>query len=596
MKKAFLLLFLLISASSFAQDTLQTKTIFLKKNYNFSIDTVNDTSFFHIHQYEIGFKYFGLDIGNGFSSFYNFQTSLFIPNKPFWLMPFQAYYSEIDDRYMHTRYPFTRLRLIANTNRTHNEEIVNVLHSQNINKQWNFMIDGVSNKRISKLPHQDNRYHYLYASTNYLGNRYQCWANYYFSRLKTKENGGVQSPSFLTDSLYPYENALVYLTKASNKYTIQQANFEQLFTFSKKDSISSNHKLWILQRLNWNKAKKTYNDFAIDTVYYHNIFLDSTKTYDSLFFQYTQFAVGLSYKNNSAKTSGINVLFNYHNQESYSYQLPIVRDGTSAEFYLWKKWKSHYLAFLSSVGLSGYLIQNFSFQLYSFRTFSVGQDKFQWKTLLSVEQKEPDIFLQHFSSNHFRWSHQFPFSQFYLIETSIQNSSAKMKLFYKYGQQLIIFDTNATPKLLTNASFMGSEISKLFKISHLYSYHRIQALWASTSHIRIPPLSAYHSLYLQSKLFKKVLTLQLGFDVWYHSPFKTLAYSPVLNTFYLSDKKTDWYPVIGAFLNAQLKRAQFFIKIDHINHQWQKSNFFLLESYPLSPRMVKFGIFWNFYD
>lgn len=149
-----------------AQDTLPPKTLFLTKNNDLTVDTINDTLFFHIHQYEANFKTFGINTGNGISPFYDFSNGYLLEH-PFWLSPFSIYYSKIQQRYIHTRYPYTQLRLIANTNRTFNEEIVSVLHSQNIQKKWNILFNGESNKRISKIPHLENRFHYLYASTNY---------------------------------------------------------------------------------------------------------------------------------------------------------------------------------------------------------------------------------------------------------------------------------------------------------------------------------------------------------------------------------------------------------------------------------------------
>ncbi len=597
MKIVFFLFFICSYSLFLAQDTLSPKTVFLKKHNDLIVDTINDTLFFHIHQYEANVKTFGISTGNGISPFYDFRNGYLLA-QPFWLSSFSFYYSKIQQRYIHTRYPYTQLRLIANTNRTFNEEIVSVLHSQNINKKWNILFNGESNKRIGKIPHQENRFHYLYASTNYQGNQYQLWANYYYSRIKTKENGGVSNPSFLTDSLFPYENAQVFLTQAGNRYTIQHASIQQLFTFSKADSTSHQYRFWWIQKVSFDRAKKIYTDVMPNISFYRNIYYDSLKTYDSLFYEQQRYSVGLLFANSVINGTGFQFLINNLQQKTYTYQHLSLQSGWSADINFTKQFDKQTLLFDASYGFYGYLNKAFKGQIMSLRKVQMFKQWNSWITSVMIEKKETDIFLQQFYTNHFRWNKNISYTTQYTAETYVTHRNNTLKLFVRRINNFVCFDTTIQPVVVSSANIAGSELSKLFQIRNVFTYHKILAQWHNNSNIHLPWLSAYHSLYIQQKFFKKILTIQLGADVWYHSTYSVLSYSPVLNTFYQSNNSAEagFYPVCSVFLNASLKRARFFVKIDHLNHQWNKANFFLINKYPLPPRMLKFGIFWNFYD
>jgi hypothetical protein len=108
---------------------------------------------------------------------------------------------------------------------------------------------------------------------------------------------------------------------------------------------------------------------------------------------------------------------------------------------------------------------------------------------------------------------------------------------------------------------------------------------------------AYESLYFQNYLFKKVVTFQAGFDVYYFTGFNGLAYMPATGEFHLQDKQVIGnYPFIDIFFSFKLKRAYFFIKMEHVNKGMTGDNFYLVPDYPMAPRAFKWGLKWNLFD
>lgn len=116
----------------------------------------------------------------------------------------------------------------------------------------------------------------------------------------------------------------------------------------------------------------------------------------------------------------------------------------------------------------------------------------------------------------------------------------------------------------------------------------------------LPELSAYGNLYMKFGLAKKVLQIEMGADVRYFSKYYAPDYSPAIGQFYNqnpNDKiEIGAYPIVNVYANLHLKRTRFFIMMYHINAGSGSSNYFLAPHYPINPRMIKFGLSWNFFD
>ena len=73
---------------------------------------------------------------------------------------------------------------------------------------------------------------------------------------------------------------------------------------------------------------------------------------------------------------------------------------------------------------------------------------------------------------------------------------------------------------------------------------------------------------MQFKLAKKVLSVQLGADVRYFTKYNAPAYMPAIQNFYLQPEEgkveIGGYPIVNV--------------------------------YAINPRVLKFGLSWNFYD
>ena len=127
--------------------------------------------------------------------------------------------------------------------------------------------------------------------------------------------------------------------------------------------------------------------------------------------------------------------------------------------------------------------------------------------------------------------------------------------------------------------------------------------WQKSSNSEILPLpdiNIYSNLYIDFKLAKKILSIQLGGDVRYFTSYYAPGYMPNTGQFHLqpdNDRvKIGNYPICNVYANIHLKRTRIYVMMHHINQGMGRQNSFLTPHNPINPRLFKFGISWNFYD
>lgn len=541
-------------------------------------------------------------LGNGMTATYSLMPD-FTQNEPFWLTPIKPYLEQVEHRYFDTHKPFTYIRLASNSNRTYNEEGIKLIHSQNINAHWNVTFQGLAHKDIGRMPRQDTRFHYLGGSTYYHYKQYHLLANYMFSVLKTNETGGVRNLSFLTDSLYPAENAEINSSAASNNYNVQNAFIRQWFSFRKvNDSLEKISPAWkplLVMQSSVTRAKKIYKDVS-DSLAYASIFLDSTATNDSLYYRDWLHKIGVAFATDLLKGSGIAVYGSSSFRKTFSYNHPLNEQsyGVSLEaFYrkpsfsgvlIWNQW------------FNGFLLNNQDVNVNLQKKVLLMKRTFYLTANVSKIKKSPDEFFQHLFINNFKWDNSFPLMHILSLNAGISDSlnNTSLHIIANSVKNIIVFDSTQKPVLIPSTiNMFGLTIHKSFRLKNIVLYNSLMAQVASNEKIPVPLLAGYHILYFENALFKKVLGFQIGASVFYHTMYKAPSYNPASGAFYYTNSSSlGDYPFIDVFVNLKLKRARFFFKVEHLNYHFQKGNYCLIQNYPMPPRTFKFGIAWNFYD
>ncbi len=163
-------------------------------------------------------------------------------------------------------------------------------------------------------------------------------------------------------------------------------------------------------------------------------------------------------------------------------------------------------------------------------------------------------------------------------------------------------DGTANPKQSgSNIQVLSATLSQNFKVGILHWDNEV--IWQKSSKeevLPLPDLSVYSNLYLDAKLAKRVLSLQLGADVRYFTKYKAPAYTPAVQQFHLQGEDQidiGGFPVVNIYANFHLKRTRFFIVATHVNAGMGTPNYFMAPHYPMNQtRIINFGVSWNFFD
>jgi hypothetical protein len=168
---------------------------------------------------------------------------------------------------------------------------------------------------------------------------------------------------------------------------------------------------------------------------------------------------------------------------------------------------------------------------------------------------------------------------------------------------VIYLDDNAFPAQYHNAlSVLVLSAAKQFDFWKISSINKLIYQKSENENVLdLPELAFYNSTYLTHLFnFKATggkLLLMLGFDLFYNAKYYADAYMPALNSFYRQNvRQLGNYPFFDVFMNLQLKRFRFFVKVEHVNEGWLDENYFSAPQYPRNGRDLKFGLSWTFYD
>jgi len=190
------------------------------------------------------------------------------------------------------------------------------------------------------------------------------------------------------------------------------------------------------------------------------------------------------------------------------------------------------------------------------------------------------------------------------LETSIAANYYNSKLDINLGfrnvllNNYIYYDELGTPQQSDNAvNVLQFSVEKNFKFwkIHLDNYGVVQQ--SSSANLPVPSLYSQHSLYLEDKIFKKVMLARIGLDMRFNTNYFAPFYLPLTGQFHnQNDLSIGLYPAVDAFLSFKVDRFRFFIKMENLTTFVTNQTFYQTPYYPEKEMYLRFGISWRFLD
>lgn len=575
------------------------------------------------------------------------------PKLPF-LNPYKSYIHLPNKQlYFNTRKPFSDLNYTTGTGKQKNEQTLRVLHTQNVNENFNVGIDFDLISSDGRYSNQKTGLKSISLFSSYIREKYKLHATFNRNVISVRENGGVIDDKDLKDT--KSEDVPVNLGNLNNAESeLKNTNFllVQNYTVGKTsgpDSIqqnpSGNNKFKLLGTFShiflFQNNRRSYLDENPMSGFYRNAFLDTLSTSDSIYYRMISNTVQFDFQSNPERKFrfggrvGINseiekfstiiptdTLVNLYPPDIYTgpgieiwinnndTTFKQVKDKSNSNLAIsfqlfndlggkfnWKAWGKYYL--------SGYKMGDLSLEGSMNKSFIGDKGRSELILYGKLKNYRPNYWYNQYYSNHFMWKNDFQ----NITETTIigeyihPGRKTHLKASYTLLDKYVYYDTLAIPAQAPGIiSILGLTMEKDLILGRWHFLNHLTIQYSDKESILpIPTVLLHQTTYFQHNFhFESTngdLLTQWGFDLFYHTPYQGYAYMPAIGQFHLQEEKEIGnYPFLDLFLNVKLKRTRFFLKYEHVASGLLGENYFTVLHYPMNQRVFKFGLSWTFYD
>ncbi len=193
------------------------------------------------------------------------------------------------------------------------------------------------------------------------------------------------------------------------------------------------------------------------------------------------------------------------------------------------------------------------------------------------------------------------------LETSLMGTYSLPSFHFSLSGQyhllnkLVYFGTDGLPRQSGTFSIFQLSAQKDFHLGALHLENWVGLQQATSNVLPLPQFYSRHSIYLQKKIFKKVMLSKIGLDARLASSYTPPSYLPLTGQFYLQQEQAlPFTPLLDAHLSFKVKTFRFFFKIENILPMVTRRYYFQTAGYPLpfglSNGGMRMGISWRLVD
>jgi hypothetical protein len=527
--------------------------------------------------------------------------------------------------YYKVQMPFTKFGVNAGPG---DEQDIDVLHTQNINKYFNAFIHFKSYTSEGQYINQENRNSTGIFGISYTQGRFATHANYVFSKISSEENGGIVDNAFILDTTLSSPSDInTRLTDGTNYMKDRQLFIDQKIGFFKTNVSDSAQRgaYWFSLQYNYQMHKTnriyedtddSYTDYDLQSQNLYKHTYNGTTTFDSSFFQSKTQFLRINLEENPKSYPFVGAYFgigqqanNYYffNKDTlFSYTQSAQKSSQYLEGGLYRlKGKKFSFSANYTYFFHGYRQNDFALDGFISQRFGKQKKEVVLKAEAGQYRNTPDYLLQKYYSNHYRWNNNFDAEYRSDLKFSVELPGLHTKMGSRFAllKNYIYLDTDALPQQYDQAfTVLDVFADNQFNFWKFGTITRLN--YQKTSNDRVLPLpefSGYFALYFAPNVYFKDthghMKFQLGADVSYWTKYYGQAYSPALAMFHNQNyQQIGDYPFIGAFWNVEIKRMRFYIRYEHANYGLMGKNYFLAPNYPSNPSTLRYGLVWTFYN
>ncbi|NDV81463.1 putative porin [Bacteroides sp. 51] len=556
------------------------------------------------------------------------------------LDPFSIFVTKPWEHYFtNSNIPYTNLSYYTNFDKQDGEDRFKAYFSVNATKNlaFGFNFDYLYGRGY----YQNQSTSYLKGGLfgSYTGDRYKAHFIYNMFNMKMQENGGITDDRYITNpeemsggkKEYKSTEMPTNLSKTWNynknfyvHYTHRYSlGFDKEIPDPKKEGDTIDTFIPVTSFIHTIRVERSRHKFiSEDNVTYADKYLDVSDAQNYKALDTTTY-VGIKNTFGVALLEGFNKyakagLTGFISHKYNEYTLMDSIDGKGNAKYKENevfvggelaKREGNFLHYrvLGEVGVTGAAKGQFRVNGDLDLNFRLFKDTVNFIARASISNTLPAFYLRHYHSKYFWWDYagenemDKEFRSRIEGELNINRWRTNLKAGVENIKNYTYLDATANPTQSgENIQVLSATLNQNFRVGILCWDNEVT--WQKSSKeeiLPLPDLSVYSNLYLDAKLAKKVLSLQLGADVRYFTKYKAPTYTPAVQQFHLQGEEAidiGGFPIVNVYANFHLKRTRFFVMYSHANAGMGTAKYFMAPHYPINQGLIRFGLSWNFFD
>jgi hypothetical protein len=526
-------------------------------------------------------------------------------------------------KYYSAATPLTELFFNTTINKGQN---VDSFITLNTSKNLNFSIAyrGLRSEGdyINQLVSAGNfRFTTSYATTD---RRYALNAHFVSQDISNEENGGITTPTDFESDNKDYKNRQrlqVYLTDAKSFLKGRRLFFDHAFRIN---PTNGSNNLYITHQFNYEYKFFEYNQpTVISTVDGEPVerFGESYATSninDQTRFEKLYNKVGATYEN--SLLGKFNFFIDDY-RSNYKYDRIIVfKDGRTIPDNIYQqinnfggqyeyqknKWNGRFLysRSITDVSLSD-LDAKLRYNL---------NDKIQFDFRYRNVNKLPNNNYNLYQSSYvkYNWSHNYKNEKINTLSANVFTPWLNAEVEYSVLKDHLYFADVSSPLEIANQiqiinpaqygnaiNYLTIKASREFKFGPFGFDNTLlyQKVDQSDLILNVPDFVTRNTFYYSGYFFKKALYMQTGVIFNYFTKYYGNGYNPVVGEFFIQkNEKIGGYPLFDLFVNARIRQTRFYLKAEHVNAIFSKSDYFSAPNNPYRDFVIRFGLVWNFFQ
>lgn len=543
-------------------------------------------------------------------------------------------------RHYNSKTPFTELAYYGTilSSRAKESDNLHLFTTQNITPSLNFslLFNRFGGEGI--LEREQTINNTFAFQTNYLGKKYMGHLGYIRDAVRRQENGGIESPYWVRDTIVDARDMKTILRDAKSKtvkhtvYLDQQlripfnfinrikAKKDSTFVFD-ADSLDRDITTAFLGHSSeLSVYTREYSDVIADDIernFYNNVFnYDPASSFDSLRVMKLDNKVFLKLQpwSEEAAVSKLNVgigdlLLQYYDSTTV---MPMKASRNSLYLYGGIEGQVRNNFFWDAKGrfyFAGSFLGDFNVEanakavFYPFRR--ARKSPLTLGAHFETNLQTPSYYQEHMHTNHFSWDNSFEKISTTKVQgiLDIPHWKLRAEVGYALLANNIYYNSQGIVAQNTPAmSVFSASVRKEFVFGPFHMDNRLLYQASSDQEVvPVPTLAVNLKYYFQFWVKRNIMELQIGVNGWWNTKWNSPAYNPNVGVFYnQTERSYNNGPYFDIFLNAQWQRVTLFIKYQNFGNGWPmtRPDYFSADRHIVTQSAMdglKIGVYWPFY-